>query len=323
MPRGERGRGERAAEPLRLLRPLADLARRQRVLLRPCRGRPGGPVGVKQLPNRPSVSCARTDALAEPDPEVDLLGPEVLGPHVLVDLLQVLTPAGPAVGGGVESRRPLHRRVRPVRDPQVHLGVLHPDRREGHGDVGGERLALVWRGELVGHRRHPVVRPRVRVGEQHPVVEVPDGQAVASLRPLVTTSPSCRSWLLLTGRRPGRRPAPRTARCRRRASGAERGGAGGGHRQHVVPGDADDRRDRPRATDSACSTSVSERRLTPLITVTDCIARSACPLLSSQSRVSASAAAASPLAGTTTTSWSVTFSSRVRPAAPGSSTVSG
>ena len=138
------------------------------------RARSARAVGVDEAPEQAAGQLRPHRPLAEPDPEVDLLGPEVLRPHVLVDLVQVLAPAGPAVGGGVQAGRPLHHRVRPVRDPQVHLGVLHPDRGQRHGDVGGERLALVGRGELVRHRRHPVVRPRVRVGQQHPVVEVPD-----------------------------------------------------------------------------------------------------------------------------------------------------
>ena len=181
MPGGQRGRGQRPAEPLGLLGPLADLARGQRVLLGPA-GALGGPERVAEVPEQAAGQLRPNRPLAQPDPEVDLLRPEVLRPHVLVDLVQVLAPARTAVGRRVQAGRPLHHRVRPVRDPQVHLGVLHPDRGQRHGDVGGQRLALVGGGELVRDRRHPVVRPRVRVGQQHPVVEVSDRQAAAPLR---------------------------------------------------------------------------------------------------------------------------------------------
>ena len=138
--------------------------------------------GLLKAPDQAAGQLRADGPLAEPDPEVDLLRPEVLRPHVLVDLVQVLPPARAAVGRRVQAGRPLHHRVRPVRDPQVHLGVLHPDRGQRHGDVGRQRLALVRGGELVRDRRHPVVRPGVRVGQQHPVVEVSDRQAAAPLR---------------------------------------------------------------------------------------------------------------------------------------------
>ena len=63
-----------------------------------------------------------------------------------------------------------------MRDPQVHLGVLHPDRGQRDGDVRGQRLPLLRGGELVRDRRDPVVRPGVGIGQQDAVIEVPDAQ---------------------------------------------------------------------------------------------------------------------------------------------------
>ena len=96
MPRGEGGRGERAAEPLRLVRPLTDLARGHGLVLD---AKPSFccPVSVQEMAEQAIGELRPHRPLAEPDPDVDLLGPEVLRPHVLVDLLQVLPPAGAAV----------------------------------------------------------------------------------------------------------------------------------------------------------------------------------------------------------------------------------
>ena len=131
----------------------------------------------------PAAQLRAHAALAQPDAQVDLLGPEVLGPDVPVHLIQVVAPAGTAVGGGVQAGGPLRGRVGPVRDTQVDLGVRHPDRGQRDGDVGGQGLPLQRRGELVRQGRQPVVRPGVGLGEQDPVVEVAHRQPVALCRP--------------------------------------------------------------------------------------------------------------------------------------------
>ena len=92
-------------------------------------------------------------------------------------------------------------------------------------------------------------------------------------------------------RRPGPRQGPRQELYRRRVSA---GAAWTGWRRPPAACRPTGRGRSPatgrgRSTRRS-STSGRERRLTPLITVTDCMARSAYPLLSSQSRVSASSA---------------------------------
>src|SRR5699024_11652810 len=116
-------------------------------------------------------------ALPQAYPQVDLLGPKVLGPHVPVHLLVVVVPAGSAVGGVVQGGRPLGRRVGAVGHPQVYLGVVHADRRKGDGDVGGECLAFLGSGEFVGDGGQAEVGPGLAVAEQHAVVEVADRQS--------------------------------------------------------------------------------------------------------------------------------------------------
>ena len=123
---------------------------------------------------REALATNITVALAEPDTEVDLLGPEILGPDVLVGLFQVLPPARAPVRRRIQPGRPRMRRVRPVRDAQVNLGVGHPDRGQRDGDVRGQRLAFLRGGELPRDQRNPVVGPGMVVGEQDPVIEVPD-----------------------------------------------------------------------------------------------------------------------------------------------------
>ncbi len=181
MAGGEGAGAQRAAQPLGLLGPPRDLARRHG-LVGEAQGFLAGPVGADELGEHPSRQLGAHAALAQPDAEVDLLRPEILGPHVLVHLVQVLRPARAAVGGGVQAGRPLGGRIGPVRDPQVHLGVRHPDGGQGHGDVGRQRLPFLWRGEFVRHRGQPVVGPRVSLGEQDPVVEVPDLQPAPARR---------------------------------------------------------------------------------------------------------------------------------------------
>ncbi len=137
------------------------------------------PVGIHELGQHAPGELRAYPALAEPDAEVDLLGPEVLGPHLPVHLVQVGQPARPAVGGRVQAGRPLRGRVAAVGDPQVHLGIGHPDAGQRHRQVGGERLALLPGHELVRDRRHPEVGPGVGLGQQDPVVEVPDRQSAS------------------------------------------------------------------------------------------------------------------------------------------------
>src|SRR5439155_13298534 len=99
-----------------------DLACADRVVVQ-AHGLLAGPVQVQELGDDPAGHLRAHAALAQPDAEVDLLGPEVLGPHVPVHLIEVVVPAGTAVGGGIQAGGPHVGRVGPVRDAQVHLGV--------------------------------------------------------------------------------------------------------------------------------------------------------------------------------------------------------
>ena len=175
VPRRERAGVQRPAEPFGRLGPLADLRAADRLVDEP---EPPLTAAVRgrELRQHPAGQLGAHAPLAEPDPQVDFLGPEILGPDVLVGLLQVLPPARAAVRRRVQARRPGVRRVRPVRDAQVDLGVRHPDRGQRDGDVRRQRLPLLRGGELVGDRGHPVVRPGVGVGQQNAVIEVPDAQ---------------------------------------------------------------------------------------------------------------------------------------------------
>ena len=205
---------------------------------------------LRNCDSTPPVSCARTPRWPSRTPEIDLLGPEILGPDVLVGLLQVLSPAGAAVRRRVQPGRPRVRRVGPVRDPQVDLGIRHPDRGQRNGDVRRQRLPLLRGGELIGDRRDPVVRPGVRVGEQDAVIEIPDGKAGASPRTLRSLSPSAHqdSFRLRSCRVRGQGrhehtcqrgvgdpglgiQRPLWVRDRRRA---------GTRKQEIIPGDPDD-----------------------------------------------------------------------------------
>ena len=131
---GQRAGAQRPAEPLGLLGPAGDLGGRHR-LVGQAQRLLAGPVGAGELGEQAAGQLGAHAALAEPDAEVDLLGPEVLRPDVPVHLVQVVEPARTAVGGGVQPGRPLRRRVRPVRDAQVHLGVGHPDRGQRDRDA--------------------------------------------------------------------------------------------------------------------------------------------------------------------------------------------
>ena len=173
MSGGQRAGGERAAEPLGLVGPAGDLGGGHR-LVDQSEHLLGRPVGTGELGEQAAGQLRAHAALAEPHAQVDLLGPEVLGPDVPVHLLQVVEPARPAVRGGVQLGRPFGGRIRPLRDAQVHLGVGHPDRGQRHRDAGGQRLALGRGRELVRDGRHPVISPGVRLGQHDPVVEVPD-----------------------------------------------------------------------------------------------------------------------------------------------------
>src|SRR5208283_6144831 len=97
--------------------PLGDLRRADRLVTQP------EPTLAMLIPaaelGKHAARQLRADAaLAESDAEGDLLAPEVLGPDVLVGLLQVLPPARPSVGGRVQPGRPGVRRVGAVRDAQ-------------------------------------------------------------------------------------------------------------------------------------------------------------------------------------------------------------
>ena len=178
VPGSQRARAKRPAEPLGLFGPLADLGRRHRLVVQ-AHGPLTSLVDVDELGQHSSRQLGSHTALAQPDAEVDLLLPEVLSPDVPVHLVQVIQPARPAVGGGIQAGRPFRGRVGAVRDPQVHLGLGHPDRGHRHRDVGGQRLPLGGRDELIRHRRQPEVRPGVGLRQQDPVVEVPDTDPAA------------------------------------------------------------------------------------------------------------------------------------------------
>ncbi len=182
VPGGERAGGQRTAEPLGLLRPAGDLAGGHRLVVDAHRLL-ARPVHVYELGEHPAGELGAHSPLAEPHPQVDLFGPEVLGPDVPVHLVQVLLPARAVVRSGIEPGGPLRGRVRPVRDAQMHLGVGHPDGSERDGDVRGERLPLLRGDELIRLGRQPVVGPRVRLREQDAVVKVADGQPATSLGP--------------------------------------------------------------------------------------------------------------------------------------------
>src|SRR5580658_11152767 len=83
---------QRAAEPFRVVRPLDDFCRADRLLIRP-RLVLAANVHAAELRQHPARQLRSYAPLAEPDPEVDLLAPEILRPDVLVGLLQVLPPA--------------------------------------------------------------------------------------------------------------------------------------------------------------------------------------------------------------------------------------
>src|SRR5260370_334896 len=78
-----------AAQPLGLLGPLRDLARADRLVVQ-AQGLLPGPVGVDELGKQPARQLGAHPALAKPDAQVDLLGPEVLGPDVPVHPVQVV-----------------------------------------------------------------------------------------------------------------------------------------------------------------------------------------------------------------------------------------
>ena len=182
VPRGERAGGQGAAEPLGLIRPAGDLAGRHRLVVE-AHHLLARPVGVDELGEDPAGELGAHASLAQPHAQVDLFGPEVLRPHMPVHLVQVVPPARAVVRGGIEPGGPHRRWVGAVRDAQVHLGVGHPDGGERDSDVGGECLPLLGGDELVRLGGQAVVGPRVRLGEQDPVVEVADRQAAASPGP--------------------------------------------------------------------------------------------------------------------------------------------
>ena len=162
-----------SAEPFGRVCPLGDLRPADRLVDEP-EPTLAPVIRADELGQHPAGQLRPHAALAEPDTEVDLLGPEILGPDVLVGLFQVVPPARAPVRRRVQPGRPRVRRVRPVRDAQVNLGVGHPDRGQRDGDVRGQRLAFLRGGELPRDRRNPVVGPGMVVGEQDPVIEVPD-----------------------------------------------------------------------------------------------------------------------------------------------------
>ncbi len=190
VPGGQRAGAQRPAEPLGMVGPPVDLGIAQRLVVQAHR-LPAGPVGVEELGEHAAGQLCAHAPLAEPHAQVDLLGPEVLGPHMPVHLVQVAAPAGTAVRGGVELRGPLRRRVGAVHDAQVHLGVRHPDRGQRHGDVGGQRFPVGRRDELIRLGGQPVVGPRVRLGQQDPVVEVAQGQPRAAPGPGTHVAAPC------------------------------------------------------------------------------------------------------------------------------------
>ena len=183
MPGGQGASIQRPAEPFRVVGPLGDLWRADRLLVRP-RPALAAHVYAAELRQHPARQLRSHAPLAEPDPQVDLLGPEVLGPDMLVGLLQVLPPARAVVRRRIQPGRPGLRRERAVRDPQMNLRIRHPDRGQRDSDVRRQRLPLLPGSELIRHRRDPVIRPRVRIGKQDAVIEIPDGKPGASREPL-------------------------------------------------------------------------------------------------------------------------------------------
>src|SRR5712692_10606180 len=104
MPRGQRAGGQGAPDPVGVLGPLGDLAARDRVVLEPEQllARTVSAAYAAELGERPAGQLGAHAALAQPDAQVDLLGPEILRPDLPVHLVQVVQPAGAAVRGGVE-----------------------------------------------------------------------------------------------------------------------------------------------------------------------------------------------------------------------------
>ena len=182
MPRGKRAGGQGTAEPLALIRPAGYLTAGHRLVI-DAHGLLTSPVQVDELGEDATGKLGAHSPLAQPHTEVDLFGPEILRPHLPVHFVQVLAPARAIVRSGIEPGGPFRRRVRPVRDAQVHLGVGHPDRRQRDGDVRSERLPLLRGDELIRLGGQPVVGPRVRLSEQDAVVEVADGEPATSLGP--------------------------------------------------------------------------------------------------------------------------------------------
>src|SRR5215475_348984 len=124
--RGQRAGRKRAADPVCLLGPFGDLTAWDRLVLE-AEQLLARLVSAAELGEHATAQLGAHATLAEPDPEVYLLGPEVLRPDLPVHLVQVRDPAWPTVRCRVQAGRPLSRWVAAVRDPQVHLGVGHPD----------------------------------------------------------------------------------------------------------------------------------------------------------------------------------------------------
>src|SRR5262249_56381478 len=88
---------------------------------------PAGLKGRAERAEQPAGELGAHATLTHSDAEVNLLGPEIFGPDLAVHLIEVLDPAWPAVGRGVQTSRPVSRRIAAMRDPKVHLRVGHPD----------------------------------------------------------------------------------------------------------------------------------------------------------------------------------------------------